>query len=106
MEKYEIHFVGSVLDSNTSGDEQAKIVALIEQGHSVALDLSGYCGEPGRAALTLSEGVMLYAFKLAKAKSRDVCLVGVSQEVKDVMHMTGFDKFFRFYQTLDELSQP
>lgn len=24
MEKYEIHFVGSVLDSNTSGDEQAK----------------------------------------------------------------------------------
>ena len=41
MEKYEIHFVGSVLDSNTSGDEQAKIVALIEQGHSVALDLSG-----------------------------------------------------------------
>ena len=35
MEKYEIHFVGSVLDSNTSGDEQAKIVALIEQGHSV-----------------------------------------------------------------------
>ena len=42
MEKYEIHFVGSVLDSNTSGDEQAKIVALIEQGHSVALDLSGW----------------------------------------------------------------
>ena len=79
MEKYEIHFVGSVLDSNTSGDEQAKIVALIEQGHSVALDLSG-CSY--------------------------VCLVGVSQEVKDVMHMTGFDKFFRFYQTLDELSQP
>ena len=41
MEKYEIHSVGSVLDSNTSGDEQAKIVALIGQGHSVALDLSG-----------------------------------------------------------------
>ena len=98
MEKYEIHFVGSVLDSNTSGDEQAKIVALIEQGHS---DLSG-CSYVSSAGLR----VMLYAFKLAKAKSRDVCLVGVSQEVKDVMHMTGFDKFFRFYQTLDELSQP
>ena len=98
MEKYEIHSVGSVLDSNTSGDEQAKIVALIGQGHSVALDLSG-CSSAGLR-------VMLYAFKLAKAKSRDVCLVGVSQEVKDVMHMTGFDKFFRFYQTLDELSQP
>lgn len=91
MEKYEIHFVGSVLDSNTSGDEQAKIVALIEQGHSVALDLSG-CSYVSSAGLR----VMLYVFKLAKAKSRDVCLVGVSQEVKDVMHMTGFDKFFRF----------
>ena len=73
MEKYEIHFVGSVLDSNTSGDEQAKIVALIEQGHSVALDLSG-CSYVSSAGLR----VMLYAFKLAKAKSRDVCLVGVS----------------------------
>lgn len=40
MEKYEIHPVGAVLDSNTSADEQTKIVALIEQGHSVALDLS------------------------------------------------------------------
>ena len=96
MEKYEIHSVGSVLDSNTSGDEQAKIVALIEQGYSVALDLSG-CSYVSSAGLR----VMLYAFK-----SKDVCLVGVSQEVKDVMHMTGFDKFFRFYQTLDELSQP
>jgi len=34
---------------------------------------------------------MLYAFKLAKAKSRDVCLVGVSQEVKDVMHPLVFE---------------
>ena len=97
MEKYEIHPVGAVLDSNTSADEQTKIVALIEQGHSVALDLSN-CSYVSSAGL-------LYAFKLAKAKGRNVCLVSVSQEIKDVMHMTGFDKFFRFYQTLDELSQ-
>ena len=100
MEKYEIHPVGAVLDSNTSADEQTKIVALIEQGHSVALDLSN-CSYVSSAGLR----VMLYAFNLAKAKGRNVCLVGVSQEIKDVMHMTGFDKFFRFYQTLDELSQ-
>ena len=75
MEKYEIHSVGSVLDSNTSGDEQAKIVALIEQGHSVALDLSG-CSYVSSAGLR----VMLYAFKLAKAKSRDVCLVVLRAE--------------------------
>ena len=56
MEKYEIHSVGSVLDSNTSGDEQAKIVALIEQGHSVALNLSGcsYVSSAGLRFMPLS----------------------------------------------------
>ena len=63
MEKYEIHFVGSVLDSNTSGDEQAKIVALIDKGHSVALDLS-YCSYVSSAGLR----VMLYAFCWRKLK--------------------------------------
>ena len=53
MEKYEIHPVGAVLDSNTSADEQTKIVALIEQGHSVALDLSN-CSYVSSAGLRVT----------------------------------------------------
>lgn len=101
MEKYVIHQVGRVLDSTTSNDEQSKIIALINQGNPVALDL-GQCTYVSSAGLR----VMLYAYKMAKAKSKDVCLVCVSQEIKEVMRMTGFDKFFTFYQTVDEIPQP
>lgn len=100
MGKYEFHQIGPILDSNTSAGEQAAIVALIQQECSVVLDLSN-CTYVSSAGLR----VMLYAYKLAKAKKGDVCLVGVSKDIKDVMHMTGFDRFFRFYQTSDELRQ-
>lgn len=99
MEKYEIHHVGPVLDSVTSNDEQTAIVTLIEKGRPIALDLS-QCTYVSSAGLR----VMLYAYKIAKGKGQDVCLAGVSQEIKEVMHMTGFDKFFRFYGNVDELS--
>lgn len=101
MEKYVIHQVGPVLDSTTSNDEQSKIIVLINQGNSVALDL-GQCTYVSSAGLR----VMLYAYKMAKAKGKDVCLVCVSREIKEVMRMTGFDKFFKFYQTIDEIPQP
>lgn len=98
MEKYAIHQVGTVLDSTSSSDEQVKIVELINEKGSVALDLS-QCTYVSSAGLR----VMLYSYKLAKAKGLDICLVGVSVEIKEVMRMTGFDKFFTFYNTLDEI---
>lgn len=101
MENHKIYQVGPVLDSITSNNEQAAIVTLIEKGHSIALDLS-HCTYVSSAGLR----VMLYAYKVAKAKGREICLAGVSQEIKDVMRMTGFDKFFRFYGSIDELPKP
>ena len=100
MKNQNIHQVGPVLDSMTSNDEQTAIVALIEKGHSIALDLS-HCTYVSSAGLR----VMLYAYKMAKAKGQEICLAGVSQEIKDVMRMTGFDKFFHFYGSIDELSK-
>lgn len=100
MGKYEIYSVGPVLDSASSGEEQKKIVDLIGQQKSMALDLS-QCTYVSSAGLR----VMLYAYKLVKAKQLDICLVGVSPQVREVMQMTGFDRFFRFYTTVEELPQ-
>lgn len=100
MEKYVIHQVGPALDSTTSSDEQAKIVKLINENSPVALDLS-QCTYVSSAGLR----VMLYSYKLAKAKGLNICLAGVSAEIKEVMHMTGFDKFFTFYDTVAAIPQ-
>lgn len=98
MGKYKIYQIAPVLDSITSSNEQAAIITLIEEKCSVALDLT-HCTYVSSAGLS----VILYAYKIAKDKGLDICLVGVSNEIKEVMHMTGFDKFFRFYHTIDEI---
>lgn len=97
MEKIEIYEVGTVLDTVTSAKEQQGIMALLEKSKTIALDLSR-CTYVSSAGLR----VMLCAFKAAKAKEGRIDLVGVSDEIRDVMSMTGFDKFFKFYRTVEE----
>ena len=46
--------------------------------------------------------VMLYSYKVAGSKGLKVYLVGVCDEVKDVMGMTGFEKFFDFFGTVED----
>lgn len=97
MEQIEIYEVGAVLDTATSSNEQQKIMTLFEKNKNIALDLS-HCTFVSSAGLR----VMLYTYKVAKAKGGRLDLVGVSDEIRDVMAMTGFDKFFKFYQTVEE----
>lgn len=97
MEKIEIYEVGTVLDTVTSTKEQQGIMALLEKNKNIALDLS-HCTYVSSAGLR----VMLCTFKTAKTKGGRIDLVGVSNEIRDVMSMTGFDKFFKFYQTVEE----
>lgn len=97
MEKIEIYEVGTVLDTVTSTKEQQGIMALLEKNKNIALDLS-HCTYVSSAGLR----VMLCTFKTAKAQGGRIDLVGVSNEIRDVMSITGFDKFFKFYQTIEE----
>lgn len=97
MEKIEIYEIGMVLDTVTSTKEQQGIIDLLEKNKNIALDLS-HCTYVSSAGLR----VMLCTFKTAKAKGGRIDLVGVSDEIRDVMSMTGFDKFFKFYQTVEE----
>lgn len=96
MEQIGIYEVGTVLDTVTSIKEQQGIMTLLKENKYIALDLS-HCTYVSSAGLR----VMLCTFKAAKAKDGRVDLVGVSDEIREVMSMTGFDKFFKFYRTVE-----
>ena len=93
----EVYKLGASLDSSNSSQEQVKILALFEKGSSVILDMTD-CKYVSSAGLR----VMLYSYKVAASKGMKVYLVGVSDEVRDVMSMTGFEKFFDYFDTVED----
>ncbi len=102
MKNVEVHKVGEVLDASTSKMEQEAITQILDQGKNVALDLSE-CKYVSSAGLR----VMLYSYKVAAMDGLKLFLIGVSEDVKEVMAITGFKRFFSFYQSVDEcINQP
>ena len=97
MDSIKIYEVGEVLDTSTSPEEQQKINTLMEESNNIGLDMS-------RCIYVSSAGlrVMLFSYKLARAKGGQLSLIGVNDDIREVMTMTGFDKFFTFYKTVDE----
>lgn len=93
----EVHKVGEELNSATSKAEQQAILNILDQNMGVILDLSG-CKYVSSAGLR----VMLYSYKVAAAAGLSVWLAGVSKEVREVMAITGFEHFFRFFDTVEE----
>ena len=95
--KAEIYKLGASLDSSNNAQEQEKILALVEKGTNVILDMTD-CTYVSSAGLR----VMLYSYKVAGSKGLKLYLVGVGDEVRDVMSMTGFEKFFEYFNTVEE----
>lgn len=85
------------MDSSNNAQEQEKILALFEKGTNVILDMTD-CTYVSSAGLR----VMLYSYKVAGSKGLKLYLVGVGDEVRDVMSMTGFEKFFEYFNTVEE----
>lgn len=97
MSNIEIHKVGNVLDASTSKKEQEAITQILDKGKNVALDLSE-CNYVSSAGLR----VMLYSYKIAATDGLKLYLIGVSNEVREVMAITGFERFFSFYSNIEE----
>ena len=87
----ETYKLGAELDSFNSDEVQNGILAILEKGCSVVLDMSA-CNYVSSTGLR----VLLYTKKVAASKGLKVCLKGVSPEVQDVMTVTGFDTFFDY----------
>ena len=86
---------GSV-DSKTASALQTQIMEKMTEADQVILDLS-------KVDFVSSAGLrlLLVIYRQIKSKNGKVILVGVSEEIRDVMSMTGFINFFTFSDTVD-----
>lgn len=84
------------IDSNTAGDLQAQIMEKVVESQNVLLDFS-------KVDFVSSAGlrVLLMIYRQIKSKNGKVVLVGVSEEIYDVMSMTGFVNFFEITDTIE-----
>jgi anti-sigma B factor antagonist len=85
------------LDGRTAPIVQEKLLLLPSPNGKALLDMSGvsYISSAGLRAL-----LMLY--RQMAANDGRVALFGLSENIKDVMSVTGFLDFFTAYDTLDE----
>ena len=93
----EIYPLGEELDSFNYQQVQDGILAIMEKGWNVVLDMTA-CKYVSSTGLR----VLLYSKKMAASKALKLYLVGISEEVKDIMAVTGFDSFFDSFSTMDE----
>ncbi len=87
-ERYQL---GKELDSFNYQQVQDDILAILEKGCNVVIDMTA-CNYISSTGLR----VLLYSKKVAAAKGLKICLSGISDEVKDIMDVTGFSSFFDY----------
>jgi anti-anti-sigma factor len=85
------------LDANTAQQAQDEIMPLVVPDCRLVLDMS-QCEYVSSAGLRL---MLMIAKKIKTTESGKWCLASVSEEIMDVMEMTGFSQFF---QTFDSVS--
>jgi anti-sigma B factor antagonist len=88
---WDIYKLGAELNSYNYQEVQDGIMAILEKGSSAVLDMTA-CNYVSSTGLR----VLLYTKKVAAAKGLKIYLKGVSDEVKDIMSVTGFDNFFDY----------
>jgi len=90
----EIAEIEGSIDSKTASDLQQSILDVIAGTSKIILDMT-------KVAFVSSAGlrVLLMVYRQLKAKDGKIVLVGVSDEIKDVMFMTGFITFFEMEKT-------
>jgi len=86
--------VDGSIDSKTAPELQQKILEATAGTNMMVIDLSA-------VSFVSSAGlrVLLMVYRQVKSKDGKVILAGVSQEIKDVMSMTGFITFFELAET-------
>ena len=84
------------IDGSTAPKAGEQILALVQPGGKIILDLSkvSYMSSAGLRMLLLT-------YRTVNGKGGRVALVGLSTELEDTMSMTGFLDFFDHFDTLD-----
>ena len=92
----ETYQLGEELDSFNYQQVQDGILAILEKGCHVVLDMTA-CNYVSSTGLR----VLLYSKKVAASKNLKLFLVGISDEVQDIMNVTGFDSFFDSFSSME-----
>ncbi|MBR6845095.1 MAG: STAS domain-containing protein [Bacteroidaceae bacterium] len=87
----ETYKIDKALDSFNYQQVQQEILQILDKGHSIVIDMTT-CNYVSSTGLR----VLLYSKKVAAAKGLKICLTGISDEVKDIMNVTGFINFFDY----------
>lgn len=87
----ETYKIDKALDSFNYQQVQSEIQKILEKGSDVIIDMTT-CNYVSSTGLR----VLLYSKKVAAAKGLKICLTGISDEVKDIMNVTGFINFFDY----------
>jgi anti-sigma B factor antagonist len=88
------------IDGKSAPQAQALLLGVIAKNPLLVLDLTGV-GYMSSAGLR----IMLLLYRQATARNGRIVLVGLSDEIKDTMSMTGFLDFFALAGTIDEAVQ-
>lgn len=85
------------IDSKTAPEFERNTKVAMDKSNAIAIDLTA-------VEFMSSAGlrVLLMLYRNVKAKEGKVVLVGVSEEIQDVMSMTGFINFFKIVEKQDE----
>jgi anti-sigma B factor antagonist len=91
-----VRIVGDV-DGSTAPQAQNQIMPLVQPGSRILLDMSGvpYMSSAGLRML-------LSTYRQAANQNGRIALIGLAEELKDTMEVTGFLKFFTSCETVDE----
>jgi len=83
------------IDSKTASEVQQKILEASVESNNVIIDLT-------KVDFVSSAGlrVLLMVYRQIKAKNGKVILVGVSEEITEIMSITGFINFFEIVDTV------
>ncbi len=87
----ETYKIDRALDSFNYQQVQSEILKILEKGSDVIIDMTT-CNYVSSTGLR----VLLYSKKVAATKGLKICLTGISDEVKDIMNVTGFINFFDY----------
>jgi anti-sigma B factor antagonist len=89
--------ISGEIDGKTAPQAQSELLPAMGSCGKIVLEMSGVTFLSSAGLRTL-----LLLYRQAVAKDGRIALVGLSDEIKDVMSMTGFLKFFVVENTLDD----
>jgi anti-sigma B factor antagonist len=84
------------IDGKSAPEAQAQILALVQPGGKILLDMS-------RVDYMSSAGLrmLLATYRQVTSQKAAIGLVGLSEDIQDTMSATGFLSFFTVYETVE-----